>query len=123
MPRWVELGVAYAADEDSAVASVKQYWAGTFIPALFSERIHTPALSEENGKAVGSDTITKSRCISADPEEHVRFAKQYIEYGFNELFFHSAGPDQRAFIEGYGRDVLPRLRHVEDKARTGLPAA
>jgi hypothetical protein len=30
--------------------------------------------------------------------------------GFDHLIFHSAGPDQRAFLEGYGRDVLPRLR-------------
>jgi hypothetical protein len=32
--------------------------------------------------------------------------------GFDRLIFHSAGPDQRAFLEGYGRDVLPRLREA-----------
>ncbi|MEN3352120.1 MAG: hypothetical protein V7640_278, partial [Betaproteobacteria bacterium] len=31
--------------------------------------------------------------------------------GFDHLIFHSAGPDQKTFIEGYGRDVLPRLRN------------
>jgi hypothetical protein len=51
-------------------------------------------MSEENGKAVGSDTIRKAVCISADP-------------------------DQRAFLEGYGRDVLPRLRkHLREKAKS-----
>jgi coenzyme F420-dependent glucose-6-phosphate dehydrogenase len=110
MPRMVELAVSYGVDEEQAIKCRKDYWAGTFIPALFTERIYTPKLSEENGKAVGSDTIRQAVCLSADPAEHVKMARRYIELGFDHLIFHSAGPDQRAFIEGYGRDVLPNLR-------------
>src|SRR5882724_174202 len=33
-----------------------------------------------------------------------------IDLGFNHLIFHAAGLDQRAFLEGYGQHVLPRLR-------------
>ena len=110
MPRMVELAVAYTDDEEKAIEYRQAYWAGTFIPALFTERIYTPKMSEENGKAVGSDTVRQSVCISADPEVHMKYAQQYIDLGFSHLFFHSAGPDQRAFLEAYGRDVLPGLR-------------
>jgi coenzyme F420-dependent glucose-6-phosphate dehydrogenase len=113
MPRMVELGVAYTDDEETAIEHRKAYWAGTFVPALFTEKIYTPAMSEENGKVVGSDTVIQSTCISADATDHVKFARRYIDLGFNHLFFHCAGPDQRAFLEGYGRDVLPRLRQLE----------
>src|SRR5712692_3178280 len=74
------------------------------------QKIYTPKMSQENGEVVGPDTIKKSACISANPEDHVKFIQQYIDLGFNYLIFHSAGPNHRAFIEGYGRDVLPRLR-------------
>src|SRR5438128_5699729 len=57
MPRMVELGVAYTDDEEKAIAARKEYWASTFVPALFTERIYTPEMSETNGKVVGSDTI------------------------------------------------------------------
>ena len=110
MPRMVELAVAYTDDEEKAIEYRQAYWAGTFIPALFTERIYTPKMSEDNGKAVGSDTVRQSVCISADPEIHINFAQQYVDLGFNYLFFHSAGPDQCAFLEAYGRDVLPGLR-------------
>ena len=110
MPRMVELAVAYTDDEKKAIEYRQAYWAGTFIPALFTERIYTPKMSEDNGKVVGADTVRQSVCISADPEIHIKFAQQYIDLGFDHLFFHSAGPDQSAFLEGYGRDVLPRLR-------------
>jgi coenzyme F420-dependent glucose-6-phosphate dehydrogenase len=61
---------------------------------------------------VGSDTIKQGVCISADPEDHIKFAQGYIDLGFDHLIFHSAGPDQAAFIEAYGREVLPRLRQT-----------
>jgi len=113
MPRMIELAVAYAADRNEAIEIRKAYWAGTAVPALFTERIYTPEMSEKNGKVVGSDTIAQSACISNDPEEHVKFAQAYTDAGYNHLIFHCAGPDQRAFLEGYGRDVLPRLRQTQ----------
>jgi coenzyme F420-dependent glucose-6-phosphate dehydrogenase len=115
MPRMIELGVAYTDDEEKAVEVRKAYWAGTFVPALFTERIYTPKMSEDNGKAVGSDSVKKIVCISADPDKHVKLAQRYIDLGFDHLIFHSAGPDQKAFITGYGRDVLPRVRQERQK--------
>jgi coenzyme F420-dependent glucose-6-phosphate dehydrogenase len=116
MPRMIELAVAFTGDEESAIRARKDYWAGTFVPALFTERIYTPKMSEQNGSVVGSDTIRKAVCISADPEKHAQFAQHYIDIGFDHLIFHSAGPDQRAFLEGYGREVLPRLRRAQPSA-------
>jgi alkanesulfonate monooxygenase SsuD/methylene tetrahydromethanopterin reductase-like flavin-dependent oxidoreductase (luciferase family) len=111
-PRMVELAVAYTDDEAKAIERRKAYWAATFVPALFTQRIHTPKMAEENGKVVGSDTIRKRVCISTDPKDHIDFVRQYTDLGFDQIFFHSAGPDQRAFIEGYGREVLPQLRQA-----------
>jgi coenzyme F420-dependent glucose-6-phosphate dehydrogenase len=126
MPRMIELGVAYTDDEEKAIEYRKKYWAGTFVPALFTERIYTPKMSEENGKVIGADVIKEAVCISADPRDHIELARFYIDMGFDHLIFHSAGPDQRAFLEGYGRDVLPRLReatrHKPAKALESKPA-
>lgn len=110
MPRMIELAVAYTKDEQKAIDCRQAYWAATYIPALFTEKIYTPRMSEQNGKVVGSDTVKQSLCISADPDDHIQFAQKYIDLGFNHVIFHSAGPDQRAFIEGYGKHVLPQLR-------------
>jgi coenzyme F420-dependent glucose-6-phosphate dehydrogenase len=113
LPRMIELAVAYTDDEAKAIECRKAYWAGVFVPALFTERIYTPKMSERNGKVVGADIIREAVCISADPDDHVQFAQRYIDMGFDHLIFHSAGPDQRAFLDGYGRNVLPRLRQAQ----------
>jgi coenzyme F420-dependent glucose-6-phosphate dehydrogenase len=110
MPKVIEIAVDFTGDEEKAIELRKQYWAGAMVPAMFTEKLYTPEMSEQNGKVVGSDTIRQSTCISDDPDVHVKHAQRYIDLGFDHLVFHSAGPDQRAFIEAYGRHVLPRLR-------------
>jgi coenzyme F420-dependent glucose-6-phosphate dehydrogenase len=110
LPRQIELSVEYTDDPETAIAHRKTYWAGVYVPALFTERIYTPRMSAQNGEAVGADTIRRTACISADAGEHARFARRYIDAGFNQIFFHSATPDQRAFLAAYGRDVLPQIR-------------
>lgn len=110
MPRLIEVNVACTDDEQAAIEPMLKYWAGTFVPALFDQKIYTPAMSARNGKVVGHDTVKSSMVISTKPDDHLRFAQQYIDLGFNTLFFHCAGPDQKAFLDLYGREVLPRLR-------------
>ena len=109
-PRMIEIAAEFTDNQETAVENRKKYWAGTFVPALFTERIYTPQMSEQNGKVVGSDTIKEAVCISTDPEEHVKLAQRYIDLGFDHLIFHSADPDQRGFLENYGRHVLPLIR-------------
>jgi coenzyme F420-dependent glucose-6-phosphate dehydrogenase len=119
MPRMIEIAADFTDDKEKAIECRKAYWDGTFLPALFTERIYTPDMSEQNGKAVGSDTIKQAVCISSDPQDHIKLAQKYIDLGFDHLFFHSAGPDQHAFIQNYGRDVLPQLRqrsHAKSKS-------
>ncbi len=113
MPRLIELFVAYSEDEDQIMDTIMKYWAGSFVPALYNRKIYTPELSAENGKVVGRDTVRKMACISGDPQRHIEYVRQYIDLGFSHLYFHSADPDQRDFINRYARDVLPALRQSQ----------
>ncbi len=124
-PRMVEIAVEFTDDAEQAIENRKKYWAGTFIPALFTEKIYTPEMSEKNGSVVGADVIKQSVCISSDPEEHVRLAQRSLDMGFDHLIFHAATDDQEAFLESYGRHVLPRLRESSRSpagAKRGGPA-
>ena len=110
MSRMIEVLAAYTDDEAGATACVRKYWAGSFIPALYNEKVYTPRMSAENGEVVGNDTIKQAMCLSDDPDDHIKFLMQYAELGFDQVVVHSAGPDQLAFIKAYERDVIPHLR-------------
>ncbi|MBV9689648.1 MAG: TIGR03557 family F420-dependent LLM class oxidoreductase [Ktedonobacteraceae bacterium] len=112
MPRFIELTVAYMENVDAALQEHLKYWAGAHVPALYTQNIYTPAMSQENGEVVGPDMLKKAGCFSPNPDDHIKFVKQYIDLGFDHIFFHTAGPDQHGFIEAYAHDVLPRLRNL-----------
>ncbi len=61
---------------------------------------------------VGPDTVKQTGCFSSNPEDHVNYTRQHIELGFDHVIFHTAGPDQREFIQKSGQDILPRLRKL-----------
>lgn len=47
-----------------------------------------------------------------DPEVHVKVLSDLFESGATGVHIHSGQPDQRAVIDFYGREVLPRLRKM-----------
>ncbi|TGC11525.1 TIGR03557 family F420-dependent LLM class oxidoreductase [Methanolobus halotolerans] len=110
MPKAVELTVAYGERLEDSIENLQRYWAGSMIPALFLNKIYTPEMSAENGAVVGKDTIRQNACISSDPEEHIRYAQQFIDAGYTHIYFHYSGPDELGFIKDYGKQVLPHLR-------------
>jgi coenzyme F420-dependent glucose-6-phosphate dehydrogenase len=119
MPRLIELNAEYTEDTQGAIQAQLKYWAGTFVPALFNQKIYTPKMSQENGEVVGPNTVKKMACISANAEDHVKFVQQYIDLGFDHPIIHSAHPKQRDFLEKFGRDVLPQLRAKAEKVAVG----
>ncbi len=110
MPKAVELTVAYGDKLEESVENLHKYWAGSMVPALFLNKIYTPAMSAENGAVIGDDFIRQNACISSDPEDHISYARQFIDAGYTHLYFHYAGPDELEFIKNYGKDILPHLR-------------
>jgi coenzyme F420-dependent glucose-6-phosphate dehydrogenase len=110
MPKVIELHVEYEQDINKALANRLKYWAGMYVPALFTQKIYSPKMSMENGQIVTPEALKKVGCASADAKEHITFAQQFVDLGFDHVIFHSARQDQRAFIETYRRDVATHLR-------------
>lgn len=110
MPKLIELNVEYEQALDQALENHLKYWAGAYIPALFDQKIYSPKMSAENGQIVTPEAIKKAGCVSSEAKDHIQFAQQFIDLGFDNLIFHSARQDQRAFIESYSHDVVKHLR-------------
>ena len=118
MPRLVELTVGYAQDPKAEIAEFLKYWAGASVPAMYDQKLYTPTMSQKNGAVVGEEVVKRKGLFSANPEEHVAFLEKYRDLGFTQMYLHYAGPDQKGFLEWYGREVLPRLRGQRSGADT-----
>ncbi len=62
--------------------------------------------------------------ISADPDEHRAYIQKFVDLGFDRIYLHNVGRNQREWIEVFGREVLPEaLAMSEHGAAPGGPTA
>jgi coenzyme F420-dependent glucose-6-phosphate dehydrogenase len=71
--------------------------------------LRLPADFERIGRLVQPEDMREALNISADLGRHAAWLASYIELGFSEIYLHQVGRNQRAFIDAFGSEVLPRL--------------
>ena len=47
--------------------------------------------------------------ISSDPDAHRAHIQTFADLGFDRIYLHNVGRNQREFLEVFGRDVLPKV--------------
>ena len=47
--------------------------------------------------------------VSSDPDVHRAHLQRYLDLGFDRIYLHNVGRNQREFLEVFGREVLPGL--------------
>jgi alkanesulfonate monooxygenase SsuD/methylene tetrahydromethanopterin reductase-like flavin-dependent oxidoreductase (luciferase family) len=60
-------------------------------------------------KLVRPEDFTGRMVVSADPDVHRAAIQKYVDLGFDRVYLHNVGRNQREWIDVFGRDVLPKL--------------
>ena len=48
-----------------------------------------------------------------DPAVHLAKIQEYVDAGFDHVYIHQVGPDQRGFIEFYERSAAARVEETQ----------
>ena len=108
-PRYAEVQVCWAADEDAAVATAKKQWPNMAMGGQLGQEVALPSLYSAVAEHVSEDKIKESGSFGPDPEIHIEGIKKYVDAGYDHLCIHQIGPDQEGFFEFYRDEVLPKL--------------
>nr|MBF6589887.1 LLM class flavin-dependent oxidoreductase [Ktedonobacterales bacterium] len=112
MPRMLQLHVSWAPSHEEAVAQAVREWPNGGM-AFPKADIRNPEDFAAMAKIVHPEDFAGRVLMSADLEEHRAHIQHFIDLGFDDVYVHNVGRNQEAFIEGYARVVLPRLRWRE----------
>ena len=52
-----------------------------------------------------------------DVDRYVAAIDEFVEAGFDHVYLHQVGPDQKGFIEAFAKDVLPRVRSATSASK------
>ena len=108
MPKVLQLHLSWADTDEQALANAMREWpnGGMKFPKA---DIRSPFDFEQMAKLVRPEDFEGRMVISSDPDVHRAEIQRYVDLGFDRIYLHNVGRNQREWIEVFGRDVLPKL--------------
>ena len=104
----LRLHLSWAETDGQAMASALTEWPQAGMRFAKSD-IRSPYDLEQIAKLVRPDDFDERMLISSDPDAHRANIQRYLDLGFTRIYLHNVGRNQEAFVEVFGRDVLPAL--------------
>ena len=109
MPRVLQVHLSWAETDEQALENAMTEWpnGGMKFPKA---DIRSPHDFAQMAKLVRPEDFEGRMVISADPDVHRAALQKYVDLGFDRVYLHNVGRNQREWIEVFGREVLPALR-------------
>jgi G6PDH family F420-dependent oxidoreductase len=109
MPKILQLHLSWAPTDEEALKNALIEWpnGGMKFPKA---DIRSPFDFEAMAKIVRPEDFTGRMLISSDPDKHLKEIKRFIDLGFDRVYLHNVGRNQKEWIEVFGREVLPALK-------------
>lgn len=109
-PRYAQLNVCWAEDEDEARETVHRIWPNAGIPGQLAQDLPTWTHFEQAAELVTEDVAVSSVPCGPGVGPIVDSVRAYADAGYDHLYFHQIGPDQEGFLRFCTeelRDALP----------------
>lgn len=112
MPKILQLHLSWAPTYEEALANAMTEWpnGGMKFPKA---DIRSPFDFAEMAKLVRPEDFKGRMVISADPDEHLEHIEKFAAFGFDRIYLHNVGRNQREWIDVFSEKVLPRLRKAQ----------
>ncbi len=108
MPKVLQLHLSWAPTDEEARRNALTEWpnGGMKFPKA---DIRSPHDFAEMAKLVRIEDFEGRMLMSSDPDEHRAHIQRYVDLGFDRVYLHNVGRNQREWIDVFAEQVLPKL--------------
>lgn len=96
-PRYAQVNVCWDTDEGRARQTVHRVWPNAGISGQLAQDLPTFTHFEQAAETVREEDAAKAVACGPDPAPYLESVRQYLEAGYDHLYFHQIGPDQAGF--------------------------
>ncbi|WP_440708764.1 TIGR03557 family F420-dependent LLM class oxidoreductase [Herbiconiux sp. YIM B11900] len=109
MPKVLQLHLSWAPTDEEAGQNAVTEWpnGGMRFPKA---DIRSPFEFEQMARMVRVEDFEGRMLISSDPDVHRAQIQRYADLGFDRIYLHNVGRNQREWIDVFAREVLPKVR-------------
>jgi G6PDH family F420-dependent oxidoreductase len=108
-PRVGQVTVCWAQSMEEALSTAQQWWPNGALQGNLGQELPLPSHFEAAVATVRPEDIAKRIACGPDPETHIQRAQEFVDAGFDHVYFHQVGPDQDGFFRFYTDKVLPNV--------------
>jgi coenzyme F420-dependent glucose-6-phosphate dehydrogenase len=108
-PKYAQLNMCWARDEAQARRTVHEIWPNAGIPGQLSQDLPTWTHFEQAAELVTEEIATASIPCGPDVEPVLDSVRQFLDAGYDHLYFHQIGTDQEGFLQFWSDTLQPAL--------------
>ena len=105
----LQLHLSYDPDADRALQIAFDEWHSNVFPPPLAWDLDTPEAFEIASAHVTPEVVAGAVRVSSDLDQHAAWITEYADLGFEEIYLHHVGQEQRGFLDAFGEKVLPQL--------------
>jgi G6PDH family F420-dependent oxidoreductase len=108
MPKVLQVHLSWAPTDEEALANALREWPNGGMRFAKGD-IRSPFELEQMAKLVRPEDFEGRMVIDSDPDVHRAHIQKFVDLGFDRIYLHNVGRNQREWIDVFARDVLPKL--------------
>jgi len=108
----LQVHLCWDRDEDTARRIAHEQWGSNVIGPPTAWDLEMAEQFDSASRFVRPEDTAEVVNVSADLGKHAEWLRAYAELGFDEIYLHHVGQEQKEFITAFGESVLPQLTGV-----------
>lgn len=108
MPKTLQLHLSWAETDEQALENAMTEWPNGGMKFGKAD-IRSPHDFAQMAALVRPEDFDGRMVISSDPDVHRAKIQEFADLGFDRIYLHNVGRNQREWIEVFGREVLPKV--------------
>ena len=108
-PRYGQVSLCWGQSEREARRTAHEWWPTAALKGEVTQELPNPAQFTDLVEIVTEEMVAEAISCGPDPEPHLEQIRAYIDAGYDHVYLHQVGPDQRGFLEFAERELLPAL--------------
>jgi probable non-F420 flavinoid oxidoreductase len=118
----LQVHLCWDPDLEKARATAYEQWHTNTLPSPVSWDIDGPEAFEVVSAHVPMSAVEGAVLVSDDLGQHAAWIAEYADLGFDEIYLHHVGQEQRPFLDAFGEHVLPQLDVEKPAPAVAVPA-
>jgi G6PDH family F420-dependent oxidoreductase len=113
-PRLGQVHVCFGETEAEAKRTALEWWPNAVAGGNLPWELPLPSHFEDATEWADEEAIAEEIVCATEPEPFAEAAKEFVDAGYDHVYFHQVGPEQEKFLEFSEERLLPALAELRD---------